>query len=133
LDRVRSPLPMRFNVALAGAAVLAVSVVYADYRVAVICRQAAAQLARLPSPGTVWFGGHSSFQYYMEENGAQILDAKTPQFHPGDLVVLPVHNYGATPGGHGFKFVEVKSFGSSWWLTTAQSEMGAGFYCSFGL
>ena len=39
---------------------------------------------------TVWFAGHSGFQYYMENEGAKPLDFDAlPRFRSGDFVVIP--------------------------------------------
>jgi 4-amino-4-deoxy-L-arabinose transferase-like glycosyltransferase len=130
--------PRRLSMALASAGALAVAVAVADFRLAAICRDAADQLLAVPivaearSQRRLWFAGHSGFQYYMEARGVRAVDAEAPQFKPGDLVIFPLNNYGATPGGHGFRFTGAYRDPSQRWLTTMQSQMGGAFYTSFG-
>src|SRR5207244_4818456 len=42
--------------------------------------------------GTVWFGSHWGFQYYMQQWGAVPLNANGSQIRTGDPYILPANN-----------------------------------------
>src|SRR5262249_1811081 len=115
---------------------LAIAVTEADYRLAVTCRTAAGQITSIFPPSaaghTVWFGGHSGFQYYMEQGGARPLSQFSRDVQPDDIVIYPVHHFGASPGGTGMQYVTTINVGSPGIISTMQSDIGAEFYCSFG-
>jgi hypothetical protein len=76
------------------AAVLAVFVTYADYRLANTIRDDVAAIWSHPRSdrSTIWFQGHWGFQYYMESRGGKPLDVERSQLIPGDIVIIPLNN-----------------------------------------
>ncbi|MEY2546650.1 MAG: hypothetical protein QOG48_1767 [Verrucomicrobiota bacterium] len=82
--------------AFAIAALVSLLVVQGDYELAKTARTAAAQIARIEnSPvGIKWFQGHWGFQYYAEAQGWRPFDTKSSQLQYGDLMVMPMNNYG---------------------------------------
>ena len=81
-------------------------------------------------PSTVRFQGHWGFQYYMELIGAQPLDNKTRNFHPGDLLVLPVNNANLFELSSRMTPVKILDFKIGAHLGTMSRGLGAGFYSS---
>jgi 4-amino-4-deoxy-L-arabinose transferase-like glycosyltransferase len=123
------------QLSLTAAAVLAITVTAADYRVAAACRDAADQVMTYfpPRPDqTIWFAGHSGWQYYMQQHGARPLVQYSTDVRPGDIVVYPVHHFGASPGGHGFQYIRTFTIPHPGYVATMQTDLGAEFYCSFG-
>jgi 4-amino-4-deoxy-L-arabinose transferase-like glycosyltransferase len=79
---------------LATAAIVTFWVAAADADLARSARKAADMVRdRTGNQATVWFSGHSGFQYYMQQNGAKPIDLDAvPQFRAGDFVVIPDPN-----------------------------------------
>ena len=81
--------------------------------------------------GTLWFAGHSGFQYYMESLGARPYDWWHPQAKPGDFVATPYgrlwpsQGKGAFPGHREDFALRIHSH-----ATTISPELSAGFYYS---
>jgi 4-amino-4-deoxy-L-arabinose transferase-like glycosyltransferase len=127
-------LPIPIVAAMPVVAIIALIVAGADYRLAVTCRFAAERVCGDLHPDTniVWYAGHSGFDYYMQQHGAHPLPDTTAPIHPGDFVVYPVHNFGASPGARGLTFLTAVPVGSPGFAATMQSDMGAEFYSSFG-
>jgi 4-amino-4-deoxy-L-arabinose transferase-like glycosyltransferase len=73
------------------AAILTFWVSAADAGLAQSAREAAGIVhQKTGNRSTVWFAGHSGFQYYMENNAAKPLDFDAlPQFRSGDYIVIP--------------------------------------------
>jgi hypothetical protein len=73
------------------AAIVTFWVCAADAGLAQSAQKAAAILRdRTGNQSTVWFAGHSGFQYYMENNAAKPLDFDAlPKFRSGDFIVIP--------------------------------------------
>ncbi|HSV14629.1 MAG TPA: glycosyltransferase family 39 protein [Tepidisphaeraceae bacterium] len=123
------------QLSLIAAAVLAIAATAADYRVATACRDAADQIDAFFAPRpdqTIWFAGHSGWQYYMQQHGARPLVQYATDVRPGDIVVYPVHHFGASPGGHGFQYIRTFTIPHPGYVATMQTDLGAEFYCSFG-
>ena len=82
--------------------------------------------------GTLWFAGHSGFQYYMESLGARPYDWWHPQTTPGDFVTTPYGRLWPTQGkgdfpGHREDFaLPIHSH-----ATTLSPELSVGFYYSY--
>jgi 4-amino-4-deoxy-L-arabinose transferase-like glycosyltransferase len=80
---------------------------------------------------SLWFVGHWGFQYYMEQLGANPLNAVDLQPHSGDFVAIPENNTNSArilP-----KFIasqENVELPMRSWATTISSDLGAGFYSS---
>lgn len=133
LERRAGTLPGRRAVRaapLAGAAVLALTVAWADWRLADAGRTAAESLPPAGATrGTLWFEGHWGFQHYMEARGARALDWRRSRLSLGDRVAIPVDNANviALPGDavvhRALRDVPTLSF-----LTTMSPPLGAGFY-----
>jgi len=137
LERIRAgeepaaALPLRFAwcaVALAG--VLSVSLNYLDYRLAGSSRDAAAEvMSQHTGEGTVWFSGHSGWQYYMQELGAKPVDEKRVTAMPGDTYVLPSNNWQPIPINASLvKSHRHLTFPVPRWGTTSHYQVYAGFY-----
>lgn len=118
------------SAAAAGAAITA-ALFAADYRLADTARRAAADILALPRAegARVWFSGHSGFQYYMEAGGAETVERTRSIARAGDLVALPVNNWGhvtLTPelvASHA-----VLSYWSVPFAVTSHHQRFAGFY-----
>jgi len=84
---------------LVPSAIIAVSLVVADCRVANSARTAAEQIAAeyKSANHTIWFEGHWGFQYYMEKLGGQPVDVERSLLQPGDIVVVPFNNSNPIP------------------------------------
>ena len=115
---------------LVGAALLALAVAWADWRLAGAARTAAARLAPAGGTrGTLWFEGHWGFQHSMEARGAQALDWRRSRLSRGDRVAIPIDNANvvALPGDavvhRAVLDVPVHPF-----LATMSPPLGAGFY-----
>jgi 4-amino-4-deoxy-L-arabinose transferase-like glycosyltransferase len=129
--------PRRVGLVLVSGGAVALAVAVADYRLAVISRDAARELSAaaataIPPGGELWFAGHSGFQYYMQAAGAKAVEAGESQLRVGDVVIFPLNAYGASPGGQGFAPLGVEEFGGPRWVATMQSRLGASFYVSYG-
>jgi len=117
------------------AAIVALSVCWADYTLAGTARDAAKTIhnAYRYRPNFVWFEGHWGFQYYMEAYGYRALDIKDSKPLTGDIVVLPMNNTNVVPLPKDRAFpLTVFEFISCRWLSTTNLLCGTGFYCSWG-
>ena len=110
--------------------VVGVLVMLADYESALANRWAAEKVMKNRSQQTVWFTGHWGFQYYMQLRGAKSLDESRPQCKAGDLIIVPLNNYGSPPRG----LLYVESFGAETlsFVSDLSGAMGADFYFSPG-
>ncbi len=133
LDRRGGPANARRRAAwpLVPAAALALAVALADYRLANAPRTAVDRLAAdaAARPGRTWSEGHWGFQYYMQEHGIPTLDSRTLHVMPGDVVDIPLNNYGlfAMPAGSA-RLLGTLHVPALPWLTTMNPLRGAGFY-----
>jgi 4-amino-4-deoxy-L-arabinose transferase-like glycosyltransferase len=87
-------LESRVRWALVASGVLAMAITQADVSQARSAHNAARKLAAryLPQSVPLWFLGHWGFQFYMEEQGARIVDAQRDVLAPGNLVIVPTNN-----------------------------------------
>jgi 4-amino-4-deoxy-L-arabinose transferase-like glycosyltransferase len=116
---------------LVAASLVALTVAWADFRLAETARAAAAEISRVHGRTTasLWFQGHWGFQYYMEKHGGKAFDVNRSSIRPGDLMVIPGNNANIYP-----RFlktgtpVQVLKFTPARFLSTISSEAGAGFY-----
>jgi 4-amino-4-deoxy-L-arabinose transferase-like glycosyltransferase len=119
--------------ALLPAAILSLSVTYADYKFANTGRSASQRFRDQfrTERGTVWFEGHWGFQYYMQQWKAKPVDLRDLEFVPGDILILPVNNTNVfhVPGLN-FDVLEHVNYPQPW-LTVMNLTAGAGFYSSF--
>jgi len=118
---------------LVPAAIIAVSVTWADYTWARTARSAAAAIHKgLSQSGftsAVWFQGHWGFQYYMEEGGCVAFDFEKTLARPGDMIVVPLNNTNIKPLAQEalIKKYLIQLFPFRWAATMSNSS-GAGFY-----
>jgi Dolichyl-phosphate-mannose-protein mannosyltransferase len=83
------------------------------------------------STGTLWFAGHSGFQYYMQLLGARPYDWWRHETKPGDLVAVPYSRVWPDdvakqfPGRREDFSIPMRSYAS-----TNSPELSAGFYYS---
>jgi hypothetical protein len=133
LSTGRSLLP-KAALALVVSGGVAIWMTAADAELANSARTAATRISEKfqDHGGTVWFGGHWGFQYYMESLGARAVDWVHPDLAPGDYLVVPHNNvwvktidwkYLAT-----VDTVEVPMHSGA---STISWELGAGFYDYF--
>jgi 4-amino-4-deoxy-L-arabinose transferase-like glycosyltransferase len=114
------------------AAVIALSLVWADYQQANSARTAARLSMTKYSIAnhTTWFEGHSGYQYYMEKFGAQPLDVERTLLQPGDIVIVPALGVltPLPPGSVGW-LNDFHYDPASWMTLMGGTESGAaGFY-----
>ncbi|MDP9003223.1 MAG: glycosyltransferase family 39 protein [Verrucomicrobiota bacterium] len=114
------------------AALLALLVSFADYKLANSARAAAVTIKEKfgANPGgTVWFQGHWGFQYYAEANGLRAYDSTRSQLQPGDLMVLPFNNTNLIPiPKEKAERLTILEFPVFPWLSTTSKPVGSGFY-----
>ncbi|MFZ0277999.1 MAG: glycosyltransferase family 39 protein [Candidatus Sulfotelmatobacter sp.] len=122
------PAMLAIPLALAGAVSLWLT--WADMELANSARTAAALIEQKTrnQPGTVWFMGHWGFQYYMESFGARAVAVNDPPRRPGDYLAVAesARLFEMRP-----EFVtsrDVIEIPMRLGVTTAQSQLGAGFY-----
>jgi len=117
-------------VPLAAAAVLSVTVTWADSAFADVARAGATEVhtryGRRQRP--LLFEGHWGFQYYMEQSGGKAIDYATAQVAPGDLIVIPTTNTNIEPLPDWVLPRDAIAFPTTSWLSTMNSGVGAGFY-----
>jgi 4-amino-4-deoxy-L-arabinose transferase-like glycosyltransferase len=121
----------RLWLATAGAAVLSVTVGWADYVFAGSARTAAryVQQLRIDKGRTLWFQGHWGFQYYLEQRGYPPVDVTRTKFAKGDIVVSPDNNTNTfTPAPGRLRQIYALNLQASRWITTMSLEAGAGFF-----
>jgi 4-amino-4-deoxy-L-arabinose transferase-like glycosyltransferase len=129
---VSSQADLRLWWALVPAACLALLTTAADYGRARSARWAAEFVHEhlQDTSHTLWFSGHSGFQYYMEKYGGRAVDVQNSRPEPGDVLIVPLFN-----GGVGIPpqlVAERPSVRSTVLpgLSTSNPLVGAGFYNS---
>jgi 4-amino-4-deoxy-L-arabinose transferase-like glycosyltransferase len=131
-DTIR-PWEPRLGAPVAAGLLLSGAIACADYALANSARHAAQVIMNEPHTGTVWFSGHSGFQYYMEQLGGKAIAIRGKEVSivrpNGDFAVLPSNNWNPLPlgrhlSGTNRKFV----FRVLPWLATSQPLRHAGFY-----
>jgi 4-amino-4-deoxy-L-arabinose transferase-like glycosyltransferase len=134
VDALRTPSmrwrPAMMAIPLAAAGAVSLWLTWADTKLADSARTAATLVEQKTrnQPGTVWFTGHWGFQYYMESFGARAVAVNDPPHRPGDYLAVVESNrlFEMRP-----EFVtsrEVIEIPMRLGITTAQSQLGAGFY-----
>lgn len=121
----------RYTWPLIPAAIIALSVTWADVSLANCQRSAARRIHDDFSgyPHTIWFQGHWGFQYYMESHGAKALDFNKPVKKTGDIIIMPTNNTNLKwlPENQ-FHFVGKRQLMPHRWIGTMSKKNGAGFY-----
>jgi hypothetical protein len=115
-----------------GAGGVSVLALVADYQCANANRAAARELTMAHSRQVVWFTGHWGFQYYMQLDGARPLDDRRPECRVGDVVVLPLNNYGSPPKCVGLRAIGSLVVPGFPWMTLLDGPLGADYYFSPG-
>jgi hypothetical protein len=134
LDALRAPSirwrPTMLAMPLAVAGVVSLWLTWADTELAYSARTAATRIEQKTRnhPGAVWFMGHWGFQYYMESFAARAVVVNDPPHQPGDYLAVAesARLFEMRP-----EFVasrEVIEIPMRLGITTAQNELGAGFY-----
>jgi hypothetical protein len=117
---------------LVPAVVVALLVCWADYSWAAMSRSAAAVVSDKfkDRHGKIWFQGHWGFQYYMEGNGCQAFDYKSPKAVSGDIIIIPSNNsFTRFLPTEYVRLIDTLKIGSSRWLATMEgTSFVAGFY-----
>jgi hypothetical protein len=120
--------------ALAVAAVLAFSITWGDAVWANSAREAATLISQdsQTKQGTVYFGGHWGFQYYMQARGFTPADELGSNFREGDLVIIPENNVEQIDRPAQFDVVAPKTLqlAQRRYVATMSSPLDAGFYSS---
>lgn len=83
--------------------------------------------------GKLWYEGHWGFQYYMDQSGAQPVDAQDVHIRPGDWLAIPDNNtetFGFPPKVP-FHQEGVFDLANPSLATTISWQLGAGFYSSY--
>lgn len=119
--------------ALTISAILSIWITWADTDLANSARTAARVVQRETQNNSspVYFEGHWGFQYYMEAFGARPTNGLRPDFHTGDILVIPENNTNTFGPPVGFGLAgEVFELKLGHHITTMRQELGAGFYAS---
>jgi 4-amino-4-deoxy-L-arabinose transferase-like glycosyltransferase len=133
LERVRplaSGRPWLRWMPIAPMAVVALSLVYADFTIANGARNAAWHFNHKMPPGTgrKIFFGHWGLQYYMQQGGAQPFDLRGTHLAPGDVLILPDNNMRPFPVPEIYSHVYPITFKVFPWASTWNYHIGAAYY-----
>ena len=123
--------PLKILWPLIPAALLALLVSWADFRLAGSAGSVAAEIHEKygSDPARLWFQGHWGFQYYMEARGARAFDRQASRIVPGDFMVVPKNNTGTMEmkADKVQKLETIRRFPGGG-LTTMHFLAGAGYY-----
>ena len=125
--------PTVLLVGLALSALLSLLAAQSDFQLAAAARRSAEEVcSKYRQTGRkIWFEGHWGFQYYMQQQGAIVVDFKHPRQLPGDILALPQHNTDVlAPAADVVLSQDTMSFPNNSVLSTWQAAVGAGFYSS---
>jgi hypothetical protein len=127
--------PAMLAIPLAAAGAVSLWLTWADTELANSARTAATLIEQKTTeqktrnqPGTVWFTGHWGFQYYMESFGAHAVVVNDPPHQPGDYLAVVESNHLFEMRPEFVTSREVIEIPMRLGITTAQSQLGAGFY-----
>lgn len=132
LEQHQFRLTRPYVAAMSIAATISILTALADEQTADANRVAAAHLMKNRTDQKVWFTGHWGFQYYMQRLGAMPLDTVSPKCKPGDIVIVPLNNYGIPLTGISLTAMDTFSVDASPFLSLVNGSMGANFYFSPG-
>lgn len=132
LEFVSPNASLRLNWFFGAAAMLSLSVSFADYRLANSVRAAVTEIQSQfgdSSSTTIWFQGHWGLQYYAETNGWRAFDLENGRTNPGDLIVLPFTNTNlkSIPENTVERIAIIEKPVVPW-IATMNKAVGAGFY-----
>lgn len=119
-----------FTIALAATGAVSLWLTWADTEMANAGRTAATLIEQKTrkQPGTVWFMGHWGFQYYMESFGTQAVVVDDPQHRAGDFLAVAARDKLFEVRPEFVAACEVIQIPMNLGITTAQRELGTGFY-----
>jgi hypothetical protein len=122
--------PAMLAIPLAAAGAVSLWLTWADTELANSARTAATLIEQNTrnQPGEVWFTGHWGFQYYMESFGAHAVVVNDPPHQPGDYLAVVESNHLFEMRPEFVTSREVIEIPMRLGITTAQSQLGAGFY-----
>jgi Dolichyl-phosphate-mannose-protein mannosyltransferase len=127
--------PAMLAIPLAAAGAVSLWLTWADTELANSARSAATLIEQKTieqktrnQPGTVWFTGHWGFQYYMESFGAHAVVVNDPPHQPGDYLAVVESNHLFEMRPEFVTSRDVIEIPMRLGITTAQSQLGAGFY-----
>ena len=112
---------------------VAITVTWADYRLARSAQEAAIYSVNNHAnvENTLWFQGSWGFQYYMQQYGAKRIAVNKDTLVPGDILVMPNNNSNTFPVPRDrFELVEIKKFAMPSFVSVMSPKSGAGFYTS---
>jgi 4-amino-4-deoxy-L-arabinose transferase-like glycosyltransferase len=117
-------------IALAMAGAVSLWLTWADADMANSGRTAATLIEQKTrnQPGTVWFMGHWGFQYYMESFGAHAVIVDDPPRRAGDFLAVAARDKLFEVRPQFVASCEVIQIPMNLAITTAQRELGTGFY-----
>ncbi len=118
---------------LAPAALVSFVVAFADLEQANSARTAAAEFQKRfhDQRVTIWFQSHWGFQYYMQQWGAKVFDARDVQVESGDIMIVPANASAITAISVDKIFPpEEVNFNVLPFVSTNGLWSGAGFYSS---
>lgn len=122
----------RLLIPLLMSTILALSVMWADYSLANLSREAAREITYkyVSDKRNVWFQGHWGFQYYMEKFGGKSMDfGQLERIRERDIMVIPSRSQNTNTKPI-INPTETIQFSSHSWISIMNLEDGAGFYSS---
>ncbi len=111
---------------------MALSLAWADYDYAALCKKAARMFCQDYSGSRLWFQGHWGFQYYMQEFGAQEIDFNRSKLFKGDVIISPEHNTNLQNLNSVAPTTNMVEFWPRAFFAVSSPKHGAGFYSSIG-
>jgi hypothetical protein len=131
-DVIHGKIQRRVLLSLIPAAIIALLVARADCSQANTARDMALKItSEYKTPNkTLFFQGHWGFQYYMQEEGAKVFDARTFQANRGERIAISENNDCPFPM---LPHITLNLIGtiespSKWTFKTMNRYIGAGFY-----
>ncbi len=116
---------------LIASAIVALSVTWADFKLAGTAKTAAFELHNKfdKKNRTLWFQGHWGFQYYIEAMGGKAFTVEHTQLKREDLMIIPGTNTNVFPlESKVARLSKIVEFKSCSWLATMNTDLKAGFY-----
>jgi hypothetical protein len=131
IERQSLPRIRPYLLAASIAAIISLLAMVADYDQAVANCAAPQQLMKNRNT-KVWFTGHWGFEYYMQIRGAVPLNRVAPECKAGDILIVPLNNYGVPPASLQRTTLSLLSVDKYPWMSLLNETQGAEFYFSNG-